>query len=104
MLSLTGNSYINANILIHKNKYKFLTSPRDIFNSLNSILSDGMGNYELRRGIPKPQYSTIIENMLNVMSKNRVNSISGADSTENAISTIQKQLRNDRKNDEHFVT
>ncbi len=96
MLGTTVQAFLRTNIEFKGNKYLFKNSPKDIYASMNSLLSETMVNYETRRGSTAPKWSGIIENMLYTMAKSKVTTdTSGKEMMDNAFVVLLKQVNNE---------
>ncbi len=92
MLETTAQTYLQTNIQRRGNRYIFQNSPAQIYNSLNTILSEGMQNYEIRPGTAEPRFSGIIENMLRNLTRVRT----GSDgSSETDMDALLRQIGNE---------
>lgn len=72
MLVTTAQTYIQTQIRESGNRYSFENSPSQVYKGLNTVLTEGMKNYEIRPGTSDPQFSGIIENMLRTMVRYRI--------------------------------
>ncbi len=95
MLATSMQSYLKSNIQLKDDRYIFLRSPRDIYSSLNGILSEGMVNYEISQGGASPKISGIIENMLENLAKEKVNLDTTVINSINRFETLLQQLNNE---------
>jgi hypothetical protein len=95
MLATSMQSYLNSNIQFKDNRYVFLKSPRDIYSSLNSILSEGMVNYEISQGGAAPKMSGIIENILENLAKEKINPDTTGINFTNRYESLIQQLNNE---------
>jgi hypothetical protein len=95
MLTVSMQSYLKSNIQVKDDRYIFLRSPRDIYTSLNGILSEGMVNYEIFQGGNHPKISGIIENMLENLAKEKVDPDTTGINSINRFETLLQQLNNE---------
>ena len=98
MLTTSMQSYLKSNIQTKGKKYVFLRSPRDIYNSLNSVISEGMVNYEVVQGGDTPKLSGIIENILENLAKEKVNQDSSGMNFTNRFEILLQQMENEVSN------
>ena len=92
MLKATAQTFLQSNIQQKDNRYEFLNSPAHLYNSLNSILSEGMMNFKTRPGIAEPRFSGIVENMLRTLSRLR---IKDDETTEANLDVLLRQISNE---------
>ena len=85
MLEVTAQTYLRTNIQRRGNRYNFQNSPAQIYSSLNTILSEGMQNYEIRPGTTEPRFSGIVENMLRTLARYRITDDEGYESPFDAL-------------------
>jgi hypothetical protein len=95
MLNETVTAFVKTNIQQKENKYKFLSNPSDIYNSLNGILKEGMVNYETKTGSRITSFSTIVENMLRVMVKTKIVTDSTETVKNDPLQLLTRQLENE---------
>lgn len=94
MLEATAQTYLQTNIQLRENRYNFQNSPTQIYNALNTILSEGMQNYEIRPGTAEPGFSGIVENMLRTLARYR---ISDDEEDESPFDALFRQVSNEIK-------
>lgn len=94
MLEATAHTYLQTNIQLRENRYNFQNSPTQIYNALNTILSEGMQNYEIRPGTAEPRFSGIVENMLRTLARYR---ISDDEEDESPFDALFRQVSNEIK-------
>ena len=85
MLETTAQTYLQTNIQRRGNRYNFQNSPAQIYSSLNTILSEGMQNYEIRPGTTESRFSGIVENMLRTLTRYRITDDEGYESPFDAL-------------------
>ncbi|TVQ94355.1 MAG: hypothetical protein EA393_00975 [Bacteroidetes bacterium] len=85
MLETTAQTFLQTNIQRRGNRYNFQNSPARIYSSLNTILSEGMQNYEIRPGTSEPRFSGIVENMLRTLARYRITDDEGYTSPFDAL-------------------
>ena len=95
MLATSMQSYLKSNIQTKGNKYIFLSSPRDIYNSLNRMISEGMVNYEVSQGGDSPKLSGLIESILENLAKEKVNQDSTGMNFTNRFEILLQQVENE---------
>lgn len=71
MLEQTAESLIRSTVQLKDNRFAFSISPSELYVSLNSIIEEGMVNYETKTGVTKPKFSGVMENMLRSLVKTR---------------------------------
>jgi hypothetical protein len=92
MLETTAVTFLQTNIQQRGNRYDFQNSPAQIYSSLNTILSEGMKNFQTRPGAAEPRFSGIVENMLRTLS--RVRNVDDG-STETNLDVLLRQISNE---------
>ncbi|MEO5648651.1 MAG: hypothetical protein ABIR03_01865 [Ginsengibacter sp.] len=95
MLNETVRIFVKTNIRQKEDRYKFLSNPSDIYNSLNGILKEGMVNYETKAGTRITSFSTIVENILRVMVKTKLVTDSTGTVKNDALQLLTGQLENE---------
>ncbi len=90
-LQTTAYSLMMNNIEEKEDRYKFLTSPADLFEALNGIVEEGMVNYETISGGATPAFSGVVKNMLRTLAKTKMDT----DSNGSAFSTLISQVNNE---------
>ncbi len=92
MLEVTTQTYLQTNIQRRGRRYNFQNSPTQIYNSLNTILSEGMVNYEIRPGTAEPKFSGIVESMLRTLVRYRT---TNDEASESAFEPLLMQISNE---------
>ena len=95
MLITSMQAYIRSNVQLKNDKYVFLQSPRDIYTSLNTILTEGMVNYEIAQGGKSPKISGIVENILENLAKEKVTMDSVGTNSSYRYEALFQQLENE---------
>lgn len=95
MLTTSMLSYLKSNVQTKGNKYIFLRSPRDIYTSLNSMISEGMVNYEVSQGGESPKLSGLVESLLENLAKEKVNQDSAGMNFTNRFEILLQQVENE---------
>lgn len=95
MLEKSMQAFLKSNIQFKENRYNFISSPKDLYLSLNSILKDGMVNYDVIQGGSTPKISGIVENMLVNLAKEKVQSDSVDMNHINRFETLLEQMSNE---------
>ena len=91
MLEATAQTYLQTNIQRRGNRYNFQNSPAQIYSALNTILSEGMQNYEIRPGTTQPTFSGIVENMLRTLARYRITD----EASELPLDALLRQVSNE---------
>lgn len=93
MLTTTAHTFLQTNIRERGNRYRFQNSPTHIYNTLNTILSEGMQNYEIRPGTAEPRFSGIVESMLRTLVRYRISGDTIADSPlDDLLLQVQNEI------------
>lgn len=97
MLGTTANSLLRTSIQFDNNRYRFLTSPSDLYRLLNETLQDGMASYASQDDNFQPKFSGIIENILRTMNKVKVHKLEKEEMDNSLFQTLVKQVNNEVK-------
>lgn len=95
MLNTSVNSFIQLNMQEKNDRYVMLTSPTAMYNSLNTLLAEGMARYEVSAGSSLPKFSGMIESMLRTMAGKRINASTSVEGADDSLELLLRQLNNE---------
>lgn len=95
MLQTTAATLLRSNIQLKDGRYRFSTSPSELFKLLNESLKDGMVNYEAKNGIVIPNFSGIVENALRTMAHAKATDNPQNNNAGDMLAVLIKQVDNE---------